>query len=277
MAAKLKNASLVLALGAMSGLSSAYAAEAEAGRVFPIAGNIHLAVVEGRNTPFLVGDDAVLFAETNFERNAETVRDLIATITPQPVRLAVNSHWHPDHVGGNAFFAANGALTLAHENTRTRMLDRLQNQATGPQSAEVITAPHLPALTIKSEMTVHWDDETVDLVHYPNAHTDSDVVMYYRNSNVVYIGGLLNYPMYAGIFGVSGFLEGLDRVITATGEDTKIIPWRGPVVGRAEVQEWRNVLAEVSGRIAALVGEGKDLEEIVAAGPSRDFDAKWGA
>ncbi len=91
-------------------------------------------------------------------------------------------------------------------------------------------------------MTVHWDDETVDLVHYPNAHTDSDVVMYYLNSNVVYIGGLLNYPMYAGIFGVSGFLEGLDRVITATDEDTKIIPWRGPVVGRAEVQEWRNVL-----------------------------------
>ena len=91
-------------------------------------------------------------------------------------------------------------------------------------------------------MTVHWDDETVDLVHYPNAHTDSDVVMYYRNSNVFYIGGLLNYPMYAGIFGVSGFLEGLDRVITATDEDTKIIPWRGPVVGRAEVQEWRNVL-----------------------------------
>ncbi len=140
MGTKFRIASLVLAFGTMSGLPIAFAAEAEPGRVFPIAGNIHLAVVEGRNTPFLVGDDAVLLAETNFERNAEIVRDLIATITPNPVRLAVNSHWHPDHVGGNAFFAANGALTLAHENTRTRMLNRLQNQATGPQSAEVISA-----------------------------------------------------------------------------------------------------------------------------------------
>ena len=158
----------------------------------------------------------------------------------------------------------------------TRMLDRLQNQATGPQSAEVIAASHLPALTIKSEMTVHWDAEMVDLVHYPNAHTDSDIVMYYRSSNVVYIGGLLNYPMYAGISGVSGFLEGLDQVLAATNENTKIIPWRGPVVGRTEVQEWRNVLAEVSERIAALMALGKDLEEILAAEPSHDFDAKWG-
>ena len=276
MKTNIRISAFILGLSLFLGITDVGAADGDAGQVQLISGNIHLAVVDGRNTPFLIGDEAVLLAETNFERNAETVQGLIATITPNPVRLVVNSHWHPDHVGGNAFFAANGALTLAHENTLRRMRVRLQNQATGTQPAEVITARHLPALTIKSEMTVHWDTEVVDLVHYPDAHTDSDVVMYYRNSNVVYIGGLLNYPMYAGIFGVTGFLEGLDQVITKSDENTKIIPWRGPVIGRAEVQEWRNLLAEISNRVTALMAEGKDLEEIVAAEPSRKFDVKWG-
>jgi cyclase len=270
---------LVFALG-LVGLSSHLpngdAAEADPGQVFHVAGNIHLAVVEGRNTPFLIGDDAVLLAETNFERNAQTVAGLIATITPYPVGLAVNSHWHPDHVGGNAYFAENGALTLSHENTRARLIARQQNQASGPQAAEIIDAQHLPALTMKADMSVHWGDEMVELIHYPDAHTDSDVVMYYRNLNVVFIGGLLNYPMYAGVFGVEGFLHGLDEVLAATDENTMIIPWRGPVVGRAEVQEWRNLFAEVANKITALMAAGSSLEEILAARPTLEFDAKWG-
>jgi cyclase len=263
-------------VGLASNLPNAVAAEADPGQVFHVAGNIHLAVVEDRNTPFLVGDDAVLLAETNFERNAQTVGSLIATVTPYPVGLAVNSHWHPDHVGGNAYFAENGALTLSHENTRARLIARQQNQASGPQAAEIIDARDLPALTMKSDMTVHWGDEVVDLAYYPDAHTDSDVVMYYRNSNVVYIGGLLNYPMYAGVFGVDGFLHGLDEVLAESDEDTKIIPWRGPVVGRAEVQEWRNLFAAVANKITALIVDGNSLEEILAARPTLEFDAKWG-
>jgi cyclase len=270
---------LVFSLGVVglsSHLPNAVAAEADPGEVFHVAGNIHLAVVEGRNTPFLVGDDTVLLAETNFARNAQTVAGLIATVTPNPVGLAVNSHWHPDHVGGNAYFAENGALTLSHENTRARLIARQQNQATGPQAAEIIDARHLPALTIKSDMTVHWGDEVVELIHYADAHTDSDVVMYYRNSNVVFIGGLLNYPMYAGVFGVEGFLHSLDEVLAETDEDTVIIPWRGPVVGSAEVQEWRNLFAEVADKITTLMANGNNLEEILAARPTLEFDAKWG-
>lgn len=260
---------LFLAFESLTG-SPAQGAEDNPGEVHPIAGNIHLAVVEDRNTPFLVGEDAVLLAETNFERNAAKVRDLIASVTPNPVRFVVNSHWHPDHVGGNAHFAAEGALTISHDNTRVRMIQRQQ------EGISDLTAESLPLMTFDTRMMIPWDGEDVDLVFYPNAHTDSDVVMYCRNSNVVYIGGLLNYPMYAGIFDAHGFLDALDRVIAETDENTTIIPWRGPVVGRAEVQEWRNVLSTVSVRVSALIADGLSVEEVLAAQPSREFDAKWG-
>jgi cyclase len=259
-----------LALGALGGMPFAYGAETEAGVVHPIAGNLHLAVVEDRNTPFLVGDDAVLLAETNFERNAAKVRELIGSVTPNPVRFVVNSHWHPDHVGGNALFAADGALTISHDNTRVRMIERQRDGVSD------LTPESLPVLTFNSKMTLYLDGENIDLVFYPDAHTDSDVVMYFRESNIVYIGGLLNYPMYAGVYDAHGFLDSLDQILAVTNENTTIIPWRGPVVGKAEVQEWRNVLSTVSERVSDLMADGLSLEEIRAAQPSREFDAKWG-
>jgi len=250
---------------------------ADPGRVYPVTENIYVAVVEDRNTPFLVGDEAVLLAETNFERNAARVGELIASVTDKPVRLVVNSHWHPDHVGGNSYFAGRGAITLAQENTRVRMSEQQQNQTTGQVQSEAFVPGYLPIVTFKDETVVHWDAAEVDLVFYPDAHTDSDVVMYYRDANVIYIGGLLNYPTYAGVYRVPGFLAALDAVVAESDGETKIIPWRGPVIGRAEVQEWRDLLANVSERVAAEIAQGKSEEEILALEPSSAFDAKWGS
>jgi cyclase len=263
-------------LAASIPLGSGFAAEADPGRVYNVVANLHVAVVEDRNTPFLVGNDAVLLAETNFERNAETVSRLIASVTDKPVRVVVNSHWHPDHVGGNSHFAGLGATTVAHENTRLRMREQQLNQTTGEVQSQAFVSGYLPMLTFDDEMTVHWDEMTVDLIFYPDAHTDSDVAMYYRDLNVVYLGGLLNYPTYAGVYRVPGYLAALDAIVAETNQETKFIPWRGPVIDRAEVQEWRNLLATVAERVQEQVSAGESLEEVLASQPSREFDAKWG-
>jgi hypothetical protein len=101
--------------------------------------------------------------------------------------------------------------------------------------------------------------------------------MYYREANVVYLGGLLNYPTYAGVYRVPGYLAALDAVLAEVDGATKLIPWRGPVIGRTELQEWRDLLATVSERVQARIAAGESLEEVVAAQPSQEFDAKWGS
>ena len=150
------------------------------------------------------------------------------------------------------------------------------NPVTGRVQLEPQLPEFLPTLTFQDEITIHWGDEVVDLVYHPNAHTDSDVVLYYRNANVIFVAGLMEYPTYAGVYSPEGFMAALDSVIAQSDEDTKIIPWQGPVVSRDELQEWRDIIATMSERVAALLAQGSTVDEIIAAQPSQDFDEKWG-
>ena len=258
----------------------AYAAEAPAepdpGRTFQVEGDIHVATIENRNTVYLVDDERVLISETNFERNAETLAGLIASVTDAPVELVVTTHWHGDHNGGNAYFASHGATIMAHENTRTRLMNQQINPVTGGVQLEPQPPEMLPHITITDGATIHWGDETVEVVHYPDAHTDSDVVLYFENHNVVFVGGLLEYPTYAGVYDPQGFIDALNAVIERSNEDTKIIPWQGPVVGTAELAEWRDIIEHMVATIQPMIDRGMSLEEIVAANPSAEFDAEWG-
>jgi cyclase len=137
-------------------------------------------------------------------------------------------------------------------------------------------AEFLPMLTFRDAMTVHFAGEEIQLTYYPDAHTDSDVVLRFPRANVIYMGGLLNYPTYAGIRSPDGFVAALDKVLAQADANTRIIPWRGPLVGKRELQEWRDLLATVRDRVAAAIRQGKTVDEIVASKPSREFDAKWG-
>jgi glyoxylase-like metal-dependent hydrolase (beta-lactamase superfamily II) len=257
-----------------------FAAEApevpDPGVIFQVEGDVHIATIENRNTVILLSDERVLISETNFTRNAETLAGLIASITDAPVEMAVTTHWHGDHNGGNAYFAEHGATIMAHENTRIRMMNRQINPVTGGVQLEPQPAEMLPQVTIKDGATIHWGDETVEIVHYPTAHTDSDLVLYYQNANVIFVGGLLEYPTYAGVYNPQGFIDALNAVVARADANSKIIPWQGPVISRAELLEWRDIIETMREKISAMIDQGMTLEQIVAANPSAEFDEKWG-
>jgi glyoxylase-like metal-dependent hydrolase (beta-lactamase superfamily II) len=261
----------------------AFAAAAEAAqppaqsgppRTYHVAGPIHVAVQEDRNSMVVVGPDSLLLIETNYVERAQNLKNLVATISPLPVRYAINSHWHADHIGGNALFRQGGALIISHENTRKRMMVEQRNangNVQGPQWAPEF----LPMMTITDGMTIPFAGEEVTLIHTPDAHTDADLFVHFPRSNVIFTGGLLNYPTYAGIRSADRFVAALDRLLALANAETKIIPWRGPQIGKAEVQEWRDLLATVRDRVAMMVREGKSIDEIVASRPTREFDPKW--
>lgn len=271
---------LYLTTAAVLLATPAMAAEApevpDPGVTFQVEGNVYVATIENRNTVYLLSDERVMISETNFERNAETLAGLVASVTDAPIEMAVTTHWHGDHNGGNAYFAAHGATIVSHENTRTRMMNQQINPVTGGTQLEVQPPEMLPQLTLKDGATIHWGDETVEIVHYPTAHTDSDIVLYYLNSNVIFVGGLLEYPTYAGVYNPQGFIDALNAVVARADANTKIIPWQGPVISRNELLAWRDIIETMRQKISAMIDQGMTVEQIVAAKPSAEFDEMWG-
>ena len=268
---------LSCAFAALLFAAPAVAGEAPAPpRSYQVVPNLHVSVIENRNCVYLVGNNRVLLAESNFERNAEALRDMIARTTPAKVELVVNTHWHGDHIGGNKLFSSEGALTMSHENTRAAMSVDQINPVTNAVQLRAQAPEFLPTITIKEATTVHWDGEVVEIVPYHNAHTVTDLVLYYRNANAVFVGGLLEVGAYPGIANADSFVEAIDAVLARTNANTRIIPWQGPTVTPAELRDFRNVLATVRDRVRGMITRGMTIDQIIAAKPSADYDAKWG-
>jgi cyclase len=235
----------------------------------------------GGNIGLSVGDDAVFIIDDQFAPLAPKIKAAIARITPKPVQFVLNTHFHFDHTGGNEALGKDGALIVAHDNVRRRMSsDQLisfigARQPTSPKVA-------LPVITVAGELTFHINGEEVQAFHVPRAHTDGDLIVHFKKSDVVHMGDTFfngTYPFIdAGSGGsAEGMVAAADRVLALATDKTQIIPGHGPLANRAALLAYRNMLAAVTQRIQSLRREGKSDEQIRAAAPSADHDATFGA
>ena len=242
----------------------------------------YMLVGAGGNIGLSVGDDAVFVIDDQFAPLAPKIKAAIARITPKPVQFVLNTHFHFDHTGGNEAFGKDGALIVAHDNVRRRMSrDQLISFVTSssPQPASPKVA--LPVITVAGEITFHINGEEVHAFHVPRAHTDGDLIVHFRKSDVVHMGDVYfngSYPFIDVSSGGSadGVLAAVDRVLALATEQTKIIPGHGPLATRADLLAYRQLLATVVQRIRDLRRAGKSDDEIRSAKPAADFDARYG-
>lgn len=236
----------------------------------------------GGNIGLSVGEDAVFVIDDQFAPLAAKIKAAIARITAKPVQFVLNTHFHFDHTGGNEAFGKDGALIVAHDNVRRRMsrdqLISLVNSSL-PQPASPKVA--LPVITVAGELTFHINGEEVHAFHVPRAHTDGDLVVHFRKSDVVHMGDTYfngSYPFIDVSSGGSadGLVAAVDRVLALATDKTKIIPGHGPLASKADLQAYRDLLATVAQRIKDLRRDGKTDAEIRAARPAADFDARYG-
>lgn len=235
----------------------------------------------GGNLGLVVGSDRAFLIDDQYAPMVPKIRAAIAAVTDKPVSFVLNTHWHGDHTGGNEAFAEAGTLVVAHDNVRTRLSSE-QVMAAFDRTVPAAPKGALPVITFNDRVTFHVGGHTVQAIHVPSAHTDGDAIVRLPEVNVIHTGDLVFYGLYPVVdYSNGGSLKGMAdataRLLEMSDENTRFIPGHGPVViGRQELSEYLEMLRVVHARLEKLIGEGKTLEQVIAARPTAEFDEKWG-
>jgi glyoxylase-like metal-dependent hydrolase (beta-lactamase superfamily II) len=246
-------------------------------RIEPVIGSVHVLYGEGGNIGISVGDDGVFLIDDQYERTTPKIEAALAGLRPGQPRFVINTHWHGDHTGGNANFAAKGSVIIAHDRVRERMGSDQYSEFL--KHATPASKPGaLPVITFNDSLSLHVNGDELRGTHVPSAHTDGDTFIHFRKANVIHAGDLFFNGLYPFIDldsggSVKGLIAGVDRVLELADGKTRIIPGHGKVTDRAGLEAYRKMLADTSGRVEALVKAGKSLDEVLAAKPNADYDA----
>jgi cyclase len=245
-----------------------------------VAPGITMLVGAGGNIGVFAGPDGVVLIDDQYAPLTEKIRKAVRSISDAPIRFVLNTHWHHDHTGGNQNLAGEGVLIFAHDNVRRRLTADQLLAATDPR-ATPNTPEALPIVTFDQSVTFHLNGDTVMATHFPHAHTDGDVIVFFSKANVVHMGDCFFNGIYPFIDvdsggSIDGLIAAVEAVLAGTDAETRFIPGHGPLADRAALQTFHSMLVGVRDRVTALVREGKSLDEVQAAKPTAAWDAVWG-
>jgi glyoxylase-like metal-dependent hydrolase (beta-lactamase superfamily II) len=235
---------------------------------------------EGGNITAAVAADGVLVVDGEFAPLHDKIKAAVAQVTNLPIRYLVNTHMHGDHTGGNAGFATEGTIIVAHEAVKDRLMAGTTNGLTGVKTPPAPPAA-LPTKIYKTSMTLRLKGLTAQLHHVANAHTDGDTYVWFPDANVLSTGDIFSLQRYPNIDfanggNIRGMIAGTDTYLKLVNDQTKIVTGHGSLATKADLVAYRAMLITARDRMNKLIAQGKSEADIIAAKPYADFDAKIG-
>jgi glyoxylase-like metal-dependent hydrolase (beta-lactamase superfamily II) len=293
---------LVAAIAALLAMAAAAYPAAQQNRsraaleLLPVRGNIYMLAGAGSNVTVQVGPDGVLIVDTGSGERSDDVIAAVRSLTERPIRWIINTHLHPDHTGGNGQIAKTGrsvpqltigagklfsdgdqtATIVAHENVLKRMSVGQETNANLPLSS-----------FFGKEKELFFNGEPIQIIHQETAHTDGDVFVFFRRSDVVASGDVFvttTYPVIEEATGgtIDGLIDAVNELIHIMIPEQKqeggtyAIPGHGRLSDEADVVEFQEMVTIVRDRIQGMVRQGMTLEQVKAAKPTLDYDARYG-
>ncbi len=243
-------------------------------RLFLISGG-------GGNVTVFHSDEGVLLVDGGSrERSVDVLRLIRQRTGASRIHTLFNTHWHWDQTGSNLTLGPAGTRIIAHENTslwlstevdckwQHRIYPRLPSEA-------------LPNQTFYTGGSLSFGGETIDYGYLPQAHTDGDIYVRFRKANVLAAGCVVSvgsYPIldYCTNGWIGGMADATQTLIGLIDRDTRVIPGEGAPQSLPDVQAEHAMLTAVKLNLSKLLAEGLSAQEMLEAGATRDFDARWG-
>ncbi len=241
--------------------------------------NLFLLQGAGGNMAVQTGPEGKVLIDSSFATAGPHLKEALDALSKDPADALINTHWHFDHTDGNEGMHAAGFQIMAHELTRERMSKPIEMKLFG-MTVPASPAAALPAITFDTAMHAWHNGDSMDLVHFDPAHTDTDIYIHFHNADVLHVGDVWFNGFYPFIDeGTGGTIGGMiaadEKALSVAGTQTKIIPGHGPLGTKAELQQFRDMLSTVRDKVSALKKAGASEREVLAKKPTADLDAVW--
>ena len=240
-------------------------------KVTKVAGNIYMLEGAGGNIGASVGEDGIVVVDDQYAPLAEKIQAALKGVTDKPVRFVINTHYHEDHTGGNAYFQKSAPI-IAHDNVRKRLEEGGTAGNGGSVHFEAKPQPKeaLPIITFDHDVTVHLNGEDIRALHFPAGHTDGDSIIFFPKSNVVHMGD--DFVTYGFPFidvdsggSVDGMIAAVEKVISQLPPDVKVIPGHGPVSNLDDVRSFLKMLKDTRETVQNALKQEQTLAQMKQA------------
>ncbi len=277
----LKTHSLLLIFGifitffSLSNLDSTHASHLEINTT-KLTENMYIIHGSGGNVILSIGGDGVILVDDQYAPVTEKMKSVIANITNKLIKFVINTHLHPDHVGGNEKLGEVGAIIVSHENVRKRLSSDQFFEFIN-QTIPALSEKGLPIITFSDNMTFYQNDEEIKITHLDSGHTDGDSAVYFTKNNVIHVGDDFSdksYPFMDLSSGgsVDGLISSLQSILSMINKDTKVVGGHSGISNQTKVKDYLNMLIDVRDVINNMKREGKSLNEIIQLKPTSQYD-----
>lgn len=257
----------IAAAGAlMVGVSAASAQQqAPEIKVEELRDGLYVIYGRGGNIGMSAGEEGVFLIDDQFAPLTDAILKAIRKVNDGEVQFLINTHHHGDHTGGNENFGKLGTVIIAHDNVRGRLV-------AGGKSED-----GFPVITFNDQASIHINGKEARAIHFDNAHTDGDSVIYFEEQNLIHMGDIFFRGRFPFIDvdtggGVNGMIDAVASMVAISDENTIIIPGHGEVGGKADLVDYLMMLTTIRDRVQALVDDGASLEQTLAAKPTQGHD-----